>query len=254
MGTNFYKEKGIIGIVGGMGPEAGIALFNAILRFTGARTDQQHLSTILISFPAHIMDRTAYLDGLQGINPAYGITQVIRRLETVGADVVGIACNTSHSPAIFDVITAELARSGCRVELLHMPREACAFIKEAYPLAKRIGVMTTNGTYRSGIYRNCLQNLGYKVIVPDEEFQDAIIHRMIYDPCFGLKSTPGHVTEEVRCLFNEAIHFFMKHHADAIILGCTELSLLFPAIPEPGIPLIDATDSLARALIREVIR
>ena len=104
------KEDRVIGIVGGMGPQAGVALFSNIVRFTSATQDQQHLSTILMSFPRHIPDRTLFLEGVAEINPAVNVVNIIRKLESAGASVVGIACNTCHAPAIFDVIARELDR------------------------------------------------------------------------------------------------------------------------------------------------
>ena len=101
----------IIGIVGGMGPEAGIALSSSILRHTRAATDQQHFSTMLMSLPRYIGDRSAFLAGKIPQNPAYNIAKIIGMMEKAGATVFGMACNTAHAPTIFDVILAELKKS-----------------------------------------------------------------------------------------------------------------------------------------------
>src|SRR6187402_3337971 len=107
------EHNKVIGIVGGMGPQAGAALFNDILRQTNAMTDQQHLSTILMSFPGDIADRTAFLEGEPVVNPAFVIAQVIKKLENAGAEIIGMACNTSHAPEIYDVVTEQLSRMDC---------------------------------------------------------------------------------------------------------------------------------------------
>src|SRR5215213_8942139 len=96
-----------IGIVGGMGPQAGVALLNSITCMTGAAKDQEHLSAILMSFPGEVEDRTSFLEGNVSINPAYSIANIISRLEIAGANIIGIACNTSHAPRIYNVITEE---------------------------------------------------------------------------------------------------------------------------------------------------
>ena len=75
------KNKKVIGIVGGMGPESGIMLCNNITSRTIATTDQQHHSIILMSFPKSIVDRTAFLNGDIEINPAYQIVEIICKLE-----------------------------------------------------------------------------------------------------------------------------------------------------------------------------
>jgi len=134
--TNIYMEPEfdpVIGIVGGMGPQAGLALFNSIMRQTNAATDQQHLSTILMSFPRHIVDRTAFLEGVTDINPGFSIAAVIQKLERAGASIAGISCNTSHCPRIFEIIVRELRKQNSSIQLLNMPLETCACIRERYP-------------------------------------------------------------------------------------------------------------------------
>ena len=109
--------------------------------------------------------------------------------------------------------------------------------------------MVTNGTYKSGIYNKLLTDKDYEVILPDFSFQDTVIHKMIYDPIFGIKANPSHCTEEVKFLIEKALHFFRSKNTQAIILGCTELSLVFPNSLDDLI-VIDSNDSLAKALIQ----
>lgn len=250
---NLSKDK-VIGIVGGMGPAAGVALMNSILDHTIAVTDQEHLSTILMSFPKHITDRTAFLEGAAGRNPAFSIAEVIRRLETAGAGIVGMACNTSYSPDIYNVILEELDRTGCQVKMLHMPMETCRFIRHNYPAVRNVGVMTTNGAYKAQVYKQCLEREGYHAIVPPAGFQNDIIHNMIYDPVFGLKATNGRVTSIVWQLLDEAMRFFRQMRAELIVLGCTELFSLHRGYKINEMPVVDSTAAFAAALIREALK
>lgn len=241
----------MIGIVGGMGPQAGLALFDNIVKFTDASTDQEHLSTILMSFPKHIVDRTSFLEGETVVNPAFGIVNVIQKLERAGATLIGIGCNTSHSPGIFDTILGELERKDIRVPVLNMLEETCGRIKEKYPHARRIGFMATNGTYRSAIYHEQLRRSGYEVVVPELEFQYNVIHKMIYDEESGLKATAGRITRQVREQARKAVQYFKAQGADVVILGCTDLSVLMDENLLNGMLVVDSTESLARALVRE---
>lgn len=245
------NEDNIIGIVGGMGPQAGQALFDKIIHHTKAAKDQDHISVIMMSFPKHIVDRTAFLEGTISVNPAFNIAKIISRLEKCGASIVGMPCNTSHSPAILDVIHSELQKSGSRIKLVNMPKETGEYIHIAHPGIRKIGVMTTNGTYRSELYKNLLLAHGYEVVIPDAGFQNDVIHRMIYDPRFGIKSTPEGIADEVNLLLDKAFRFFAEKRAEAVILGCTELSLLFREKEKDGMAIVDALDVLARSLIRE---
>lgn len=248
------EQENIIGIVGGMGPQAGLALYDKIIRHTKAVRDQQHLSVVMMSFSKHIVDRTEFLQGDTYTNPAFSIAVVIKKLEHAGAEIVGIPCNTSHSSPILDVIYRELDRMDCRVRLVNMPVETCHFIQANHKSVRRIGVMTTNGTYKTGLYKNLLLDLGYDVVIPDLIFQNEVIHRMIYDPVFGIKSKPDSISLEVKMLLEKALNFFKKRNADAIILGCTELSLILPGMMVNDMLVIDSTDVLAKALIREATK
>jgi aspartate racemase len=251
MNTMNLQKDNVIGIVGGMGPEAGLTLFNYILSHTGARTDQEHLSVILMSLPRHIADRTSFLEGSASINPAYAIAGIIGSLERSGAKTIGIACNTSHVPGIYDTLLEELEKTNSRVKLVNMPVETCRHIKDHHPHVRRVGLMTTNGTYASRIYEKLLRIWGYEVVVPDPGFQHSVIHKMIYDPGCGIKANAGLLTAEADLLMEQAIRFFTEKKAEAIILGCTELSRFVGLGNQKDLLMIDSTEALALALISE---
>ncbi|UII23766.1 aspartate/glutamate racemase family protein [Fulvivirga ligni] len=240
----------IIGIVGGMGPQAGAALFNEILANTTVKEDQQHLSVILMSFPKDITDRTAFLEGKEKVNPAKSIVEVISKLEYAGAKIIGLACNTSYSPEIYDVIIKELKQINSEVQLLNMPIETCKYIRDNYKQVRRIGLMTTNGTYKTGLYKNILEDMGYEIVIPDLQFQENFIHKMIYDRNFGIKSNTNSISKEALSLLDRALGFFSERKADAIILGCTELSLILKKEMVENMLIIDSTQVFAKALIR----
>lgn len=241
----------VIGIVGGMGPRAGIDLLSRVTAHTNAMADQAHLSAILMSFPGEIVDRTAFLNGDTPENPAVNIAGIIQKLEQAGAEVIGIACNTSHAPRIFNVIKSRLAAARSKAQLLHMPEETCMHLKLNYRHVSRVGLMATNGTYQSGLYKSMLEASGYEAVLPDFAFQDQVIHRMVYDPVFGIKASPKNISPEVMELLDTAIRFFSRQGAEAIILGCTEFSLLETVAPAYGVPVLDTTDILGSALVRE---
>lgn len=245
------KGDNVIGIVGGMGPQAGTDLFNHISRLTHAAKDQCHRSVILMSLPKHLVDRTAFVDGEEQSNPAYNIAHIITKLESVGARVVGIACNSSHIPAIYNVILEELRQARSQVKLLHMPQETCRYLKNTYPDVKRVGVLATNGTYKSGLYQNYLREMLFEPIVPDFHFQDTVIHKMIYDARFGIKAHSAGISAEAQTLLDKALDFFKNQKAEAIILGCTELCLIMQEVFAKGMVVINSNESLAKALIEE---
>jgi len=245
------NNKKIIGIVGGVGPYAGLDLVRKIFDQTIANIDQEHLSVALLSIPEEIEDRTLFLLGQTGVNPAYAISKVIRKLEEIGASVIGIPCNTAHSPRIFDVIIEELKKSNSCVKLINMINEVAEFIRGNYPLIRNIGLLCTTGAYKIRLYVNILEQMGINLILPDEVLKKTV-HDAIYNPVFGIKAQSNPVTDTAKKKLLEAIRFLQNRGAEAIILGCTEISLAVTDKKIGKTVIIDPTLILARALIREV--
>ena len=241
----------IIGIVGGMGPFAGLDLMQKILDQTQATCDQNHLSSALLSFPSAIADRSLFLLGQKGPNPAFAILSIIRTLDGMGVSVIGIPCNTAHSPPIFDVISQELKNSRSKVRLIHMIDETVKFIKEQHPHFRRIGVLSTQGTFRAKVYGSVLKKNGFKVILLSETDQDTV-HKAIYDQADGIKAQANPVSKVARRILLKAIHNLQKNGAQAVILGCSEIPLAVKERAVGGTVIVDPTRILARALIRAV--
>lgn len=74
-------KNGIISIVGGMRPDAGIMLSKNIVCNTISEKDQDHLPIILYSTPGEIPDRTECLTGIVDTNPCISIARTLADLE-----------------------------------------------------------------------------------------------------------------------------------------------------------------------------
>lgn len=245
-----FKKERVIGIVGGMGPRAGLALHESILKNTAATKDQDHLSIAHLSYSNLIEDRTKFLEGFSQENPAGKIVDIIQSLYNLGADLIGIPCNTTHVPRIFNAINRGLQERGINVTLKHMVNETVKHTRYQYPNAKKIAVLSTNGTYRSNVYTNSLKKHGFEVFIPKENYQESLIHRMIYDPVFGLKANIG-VKPEIYELLTQAFSYLLKNEVEVIILGCTEFSLI-PKNRLNLIPVVDSVDVLAKSMVSDV--
>jgi aspartate racemase len=240
------SEKQMIGVVGGVGPFAGVDVLRKIAEQTEAARDQDHLPILSISYPGPIGDRTEYLLGREPVNPGYALAQQVRLLARMGATVVGIPCNTAHAPRIFDVIRAETADLPLR--LLHMIEEVGRFLQTYYPEVERVGILSTTGTYLAEVYPQVLQGVGFTAVTPPFDLLESCIHPAIYDPGYGIKAQ-NPVTERARADLLAGVAVLQEAGAQAVILGCTEIPL---AIPESHIGdtiMIDPTLILARALI-----
>ena len=244
------SQPGIIGIVGGVGPLAGLDLQAKIVAQTVAARDQHHLPVLSVSWPGPIPDRTEYLLGQVAENPAHAIVAQLRLLAAMGATVAAIPCNTAHAPAIFDVIRAGVAGFERPLRLLHLIDETADHLAAHYPDLRTIGVLSTTGTWRSRLYSERLAARGLDIVAPDAALQETI-HAAVYDPAHGIKSA-GQVTARARADLERGMVALRGQGAEAVVLGCTEMPLAFAAGAFEGLPLIDATWVLARALIRAV--
>ncbi|MCE5235153.1 MAG: amino acid racemase [Clostridiaceae bacterium] len=198
-----------IGIIGGMGPLAGADLLEKIIRVTEAKTDGEHIPVFLHSNTA-IPDRTAAILS-NGPSPVKEIVRSALALESVGAEVLAMACNTAHY--FYEEITAFL-----HVELIHMPREtALAAADMGY---KKAALLATDGTARSGVYTRAFEDTGVSLLLPDGGGQAAVMD-MIYR---GVKA--GASVWDTRAVL-AAMRRLGDLGAELFILGCTELPIAF---------------------------
>lgn len=229
-----------IGIVGGVGPLSGTDLADKVFKHTKAVRDQDHIDLYLVSCPSLIPDRTEFLlNG--GADPVPGMECCIEKLASCGATVVGISCNTAHSPDIIDRVKLPSA-----VTLINMIEKTCQFVKFNFADSK-IGLLCTLGTLQTDVYDKYFQDL----VKPDLDVATAV-HSAIYDKDYGIKAISP-ITLAARDIVCNAILHLKEKGCKAVILGCTELPLVFPGQNSyQGVSLIDPTEILAVELVKAV--
>jgi aspartate racemase len=240
-----------IGIVGGMGPHASLDLFSKILSQIHSNTDQDYLPVALLSTPHTIEDRTNFLLGLSNINPGYAIADVIRKLELIGSNIIGIPCNTSHAPEIFNTITKCLTENRSKVKIVHIINEVAKYILVNYPHIKNIGILCTMGSYKAKVYENIFCQKDLNIITPELICQEEKIHKSIYDIRFGIKAKPNMISFEAKKRLYECIAILQDKGAEIIVIGCTEISLAIRKQKIGGTCILDSNMILAKALLRE---
>ena len=244
----------VIGIVGGVGPYAGLDLNRKVFDNTLTNgTDQSHLEVLLFSAGQRIPDRTEYLLGRGKVNPAEGLFEALSALSAAGARVAAIACNTAHAAPILGPLKEKIRSSGLRLELVDMIEETGRYLRETRKSGVRAGLLATEGTVETGVYSRLEEESGgdIRLVLPSPEIQRAV-HRAIYDRKYGIKARSNPVTGRARedCL--KAVFHLAVRGAQAVILGCTELPLALPERTLQGLDLLDPTEITARALIRRV--
>ncbi len=235
-----------IGVVGGVGPQAGFDLCQKIAASTRAVRDQDHLPVALLSLPATIPDRTPFLLGHTAANPGPALADVAEALVHGGAEVVGIPCNTAHAPTIFEHVEA---RVGGRCTLVHMVDEVAEHLTRHHASVRRVGVLSTTGTRATGLYEGGLARLGVEVVQVPGAVQREHVQPAIYDPTYGIKR--GTVDPRAVAGLRHGLRALLGAGAEVVVLACTEIPLALPEAEFRGVPLLDATRILARALVRE---
>jgi aspartate racemase len=240
------KNQTMIGVVGGMGPYAGLDLVRKIFYETNAKTDQDHIPIAMISVPHIIEDRTEFIVGNTDVNPGIAISKVIHKLVDQGATVIGMPCNTAHADPIFNEILNHIPS---KIKLIHMIREVAQYIKNEYPSFKKIGVLSTAGTSISNVYQNALGRYGLTELKVSSEIQNSTIDPAIYSKTYGVKAFSNPISEQAKNDLSSGIDHLINNGAEAVILGCTEIPLAVTEQNVNGVPIIDSTKVLARALI-----
>jgi len=247
-------ERTII-IGGGVGPMAGVDLHRQIILHTKTNgTDQDHINVVHLSYASLISDRTDYLLGTAADHPGHAMAQAVEAgfqaaQQYSASSVAGVPCNTFHASEIFDPYEQLLSQTCPDLVLVHMLRETIAHMQEIAPDLKRAGLYSTTGTRNSRVWHALLEERGIEVVEVPEELQDRL-HQDIYHPKWGVKAI-SKTSDRVKNDFDGFSQMLLQDNAEAIILGCTELSMVFPENVFLGIPVIDPMTALARALIRE---
>lgn len=248
---NASSGKKIISVVGGVGSYAGLDLIKKIYDNTSAyipiEKDQDHLPVLMLSLPEKILDRSEFLQGKITENPGFAIAKIISQMASIGGEVAGIPCNTAHSPAIFSVVQKNIPP---QIRLLNMIQEVAKHFSKSFPSIKKIGILATNGTNLSQVYSETLKNYDMETIYPDKEMQNNLVHQAIYDTSYGIKAFSNPVHEKAREDLLHAARQLINAGAEGIVLGCTEIPLAIHEKKLNDVPVVDATEILAKALIR----
>jgi aspartate racemase len=225
----------IIGILGGMGPLATADLYTKIIQSTPAARDQEHLHVIIDADPT-VPDRSAFLRG-HGPDPMPKLTAGAQRLERIGAAFIAIPCNTAHAflPAL---------RERVAIPILDMVAETAAHVRATQPQVRRVGILATPGTIEIGLYHNALRAEGLEPLHPGADDQERYVTAAIA----AVKA--GDTGPAVGALLAEAGRRLAASGAEVLLAACTEIPLALTAAMVP-VPLIDPTQVLANAAIRE---
>lgn len=226
------KEK-VLGILGGVGPLATIYFADLVIKMTDAKSDQEHIAMVILNH-ASIPDRTEYILDNTKPNPLPVMIADAQQLERDDCDYIVIPCNTAHY--FFDEIQKSVS-----VPIINILEETVSYAEKTVPNLKTLGILATEGTVKSGAYQSIIEKHGLSCCVPNEDDQKSLMH-IIYD-----QVKAGEKVDI--CEFLRIVGELKKAGSDAVILGCTELSVIKKDFNLNRANIVDSMECLARASI-----
>jgi aspartate racemase len=208
-----------------------------LVQATPAAIDQEHLQVLIWSDPT-IPDRSEALL-MHGADPTPALIAGARRLEQSGAGLLAVPCNTAH--AFLASVQAEVG-----IPIIHMIEETANHVRMLTPDIQRVGLLSTTGTHRAGLYQAWLDQKGIRVLIPEPGSQENLVMPAIR----AVKA--GESNSSVKSRLTIAAGELVAAGAQAIIGGCTEVPV---GLEGSGVkvPFVDPARILAEAIVRRVM-
>jgi aspartate racemase len=153
--------------------------------------------------------------------------------------MLAVPCNTAH--AFLAAVQAAVD-----IPIIHMIEETANHIQLLTPRVHRVGLLSTTGTRKAGLYQAWLDKKGIQVLSTDAQTQEDLVMAAIR----GIKA--GKSGPAVNSQLTTAARELINAGAQAIIGGCTEVPVGLAAEDIP-VPLIDPARILAESVVRRVL-
>lgn len=229
-----HNQKNLVGIYGGVGPLAHIEFEKMLLEqnyMRGARSDQDH-PVWLVANATSTPDRTKTLLS-KTFESKKTMIHYAKLLEQMGAQALMVICNTAHG--YHKIVQRELS-----IPWIHLMNITANYVKKTYPDIQTVGILGTDATIQLHLYHDALTQYSLTPVAPqiDSSVQQGVMDA-IYHKEFGIKATGAHV--EPIAVKNLVIgaKWCMENGAEAVIAGCTEISVGLTEKIFPFIPIID---------------
>jgi len=214
----------MIGILGGMGTQAGLDFCNKLAILNRGKIDQEYPLFLLYNKsnipgrPESIGIQTGNLSNkstnkiskIKYNNVLKSLLQGCKLLEKNKCKFIVIPCNTAHY--WFDDLQQKI-----NIPIINMPKEVFKFTKKNCKKNSKIGLLATEGTLKTGVYHNFFEK-NFDLIQPSENVQKKSVNKAIK------LVKMGKVKAAARTI-KPAINSLIKMKCKKIILGCTELPI-----------------------------
>ena len=218
----------IVGIIGGMGPEATVDLMRRVIAKTPARDDQDHIHLLVESNPT-IPSRIAHLIHKTGADPTPELIRIAQNLERAGAQALAMPCNTAHA-------YASSIRVAVGIPLLDMVALSVDHITTLPGVVARVGLLASTAVHVTQLYGKAFAPHNIVTILPDKQEEIMALIQAVKRGGTGLQSQAalGRIALE------------MANQADVLLIACSELSVIAAGF---SVPFVDSQDVLAQAVV-----
>lgn len=229
----------LLGIIGGLGPESTVEyykLLNAVWR--EQRPDG--------SYPRFVLANLDLKEGLALVTAGElekltaFLEEGVQTLVRAGATFGLIAANTPH--IVFDELSHRSSMP--LLSIVDAARDEAARLG-----LKRLALFGTGFTMRARFYPQGFERAGLTIVPPDAPDRDFIHDKYLNE------LIPGIVLDETRARLLEIAGRMKREKAiDGLLLGGTELTLIFRDPEVHGLPVLDTTQIHVRAAVAEMLR
>ncbi len=225
----------IIGILGGMGPEATSYLFQKIIEKTPARFDQDH-PRIIIDCNPKIPSRQAAIVG-EGESPVTAMLTSGRTLIQAGVHFIVISCVTAH-------YYLPQLRNELSVPFLSILDETAAYVHRNYSRLQSVGLLATGAIISTSLFQEAFLQKSVGCVLPDQEDQI-----LVQEAIFEVKNRKSaERRNRIKSTLVDVASRLIDQGAQGIVAGCTEIPLVLQQKDLP-VPLFDVLDILAEAAV-----
>ena len=214
----------MIGILGGMGTQAGLDFCNKLAILNRGKIDQKYPLFLLYNKsnipgrPESIGSQTKNLSNKSTNKTSKkkynkvleSLLKGCKLLEKNKCKFIVIPCNTAHY--WFDDLQKKI-----NIPIINMPKEVFKFMKKKCKKNSKVGLLATEGTLKTGVYKKFFEK-DYQLIEPSQKIQKSSVNKAIKFVKMGNVKAAAKVLKP-------AIDFLIKMKCKKIILGCTELPI-----------------------------
>ena len=197
----------MIGILGGMGTQAGLDFCNKLAVINRGKIDQKYPLFILYN-KSNIPKRPENLK--KYYNVLKSLIVGCRLLQKNKCKFIVMPCNTAH-------YWRDDLQKKISIPILSMPKEVFLHTKKSCKKNSKIGILSTEATLKTGVYSRYF-NKNYKLVSPTKSLQKNSVNKAIKYVKMGK-------VREAEKVLRPAVKYLLKIKCKKIILGCTELPI-----------------------------